>query len=355
MLSSDDTQPRSPFNKVEPPDDGPENNGPGCLVWGFLVLVIMGVAVLIIALSAFAGWSSGQRVAQGNGTATQSAVISDQLTRIPVDVSGGNQTLLGRRIEYLATLTPGVPGLDTIIQTATAVYLSGQPTPTALPSATLTAEPVVDSTAEPSAVSTGGSLDLAALYQEAQADISLQDWDGAISTLDTIMAADSTFQADSVRSMMLESLTSKAYILFRSSNDTSGLAEANLLTDRARQFGDVKDLDYESLIASQYLDAVNSIGIDYGTAIQKLNVVYAQVPGYKNVKQLLYGQYIAYADALVAGGDSCQAAVQYQNGLNILNDPGISAKMTAAQTACANPTPLLTPGASAIAPVGVGG
>ncbi len=354
MLSSDDTQPRSPF-RVEVPDDEPENNGPGCLVWGFIAAVIMGIAVLIIALSAFAGWSSGQRIAQTNGTATQSAVISDQMARIPQDIASGNTTLLGKRIDYLATLTPGVPGLDVIIQTATAVYVQAIPTATPQPSITPTTQAVIENTPEPQAVGTVSSIDLPALLQEAQTDVSLRDWDGAIQALDAILAADSTFEANTVRSLMLQSLTSKAYLLFRSGNDTTGLAEANLLTDRARQFGDIGDLAYESTIASQYLDAVNSIGIDYGTAIQRLTAVYSQLPNYKNVGQLLFSQYVGYGDALVAGSNNCQAASEYQTALTIINDVSVSAKLTAAQTACSNPTPLGTPGESTIAPVGVGG
>jgi hypothetical protein len=353
MLSTDDTQPRSPF-KVEAPDDEPENSGPGCLVWGLIGAVIMGIALLIIALSAFAGWSSGQRIAQTSGTATQSAIISDQMARIPQDVSSGNQTLLRKRIDYLATLTPGVPGLDVFIQTATAVYQQAIPTATPQPSITPTAQAIIESTPEPQAAGTTSSIDLPALLQEAQTDVTLQDWDGAISALDAILAADSTFEANTVRTLMLQSLTSKALILFRQPG-TAGLAEANLLTDRARQFGDIGDLSYESLIASQYLDAVNSIGIDYGTAIQRLNAVYSQAPSYKDVGQLLFSQYVGYGDALVAGGNNCQAASEYQTALTIINDASAAAKLTTAQTACSNPTPPGTPGESTIAPVGVGG
>ena len=42
-------------------------------------MMVIGFAGLIIALAGFAGWSSGQRIAQGNATATTSAVIIDQV------------------------------------------------------------------------------------------------------------------------------------------------------------------------------------------------------------------------------------------------------------------------------------
>jgi hypothetical protein len=357
MLSSDDTQPRKPFT-VQAPSEGyeePASSGPGCLVWGLIGTLIMGLAVLIIALSGFAGWSSGQRIAQSNGTATQSAVISDQLTHIPVDVSSNNQTLLGKRIEYLATLTPAVSGLDAIIQTATAVYLNGLPTATPPPTATPTAEAVVESTPAPEATSGAPALDLAALLQQAKSDASVQDWDNAIQTLDTIMATDETYETNTVRTLMLQALTSKARLLYRSRDDSAGLAEANFLTDRAKEFGDIGDLAYESYIAALYLDAVNAIGVDYGTAIQRLTAVYSQAPTYKKVGQLLFEQYVGYGDALAGSGNACLAVQEYQAALTIINDAAANTKLTAATAACTNPTPITAPGESTIAPVGVGG
>lgn len=349
MNSPEDTQPRSPF-RASPYDEQPVSGGPGCWVWGLIGLMISGLALLIITLSAFAGWSSGQRIAQGNATATQSAVISEQLTRIPFDVSSSNQTLLQKRLEYLVTLTPAVPGLDVVIQTATALYQTSLPTPTAPPTTAPTLQPTIAATAF-----AAGTLDLPSLLAEAQNDISLRDWDRAIDTLDVILAADSTFQTALVRDLILQALTAKALALYRSA-DASDLAEANLLSDRAKQFGDIGDLAYESYIASLYLDAVNTIGIDYATAIQRLQAVYDQAPAYKDVAVLLFNQYSAYGDALVIQGQVCLAFVQYQGALRFISDSGVAAKLTAAETACANPTPLLvTPGEGTIAPVGVGG
>lgn len=365
MASIDDTQPRSPF-KMPPPDvfpDEPEtSSGPGCLVWGLLGVVIAGVAVVIVGLSAFAGWSSGMRVSQTNATATQGAEINLQLGLLQQNIDSGNQVLLHARIEYLATLTPGVAGLDTYIATATALHQNSLPTAT--PEATLeptaeaTSEAQVEATADVVVVTEGanGGLDLAALLTEAQADMSLKDYTSAIETLDIILASDSSYQAETVRSLMLQSLSAKALLLFRS-EQTSDLAEANLLTDRARQFGDIGELSYESYIASLYLDAVNTIGIDYGTSIQRLQAVYAQAPGYKDVTQRLFNQYIGYGDALVAQGAQCQAVQAYQSALGLFQDGTVNAKMTGSQAACANPTPVLTPGigttpGQSIAPVG---
>src|SRR5262245_10529961 len=115
--SLEDTQPRPPYNPSQP-DYPPQSEpippveeisvGPGCLIWGVVGAVGLGFALMIVLLAGVAGWTSGQRVADTNATATRSADINDQLTRIPGDVASGNTVYLQARIEYLATLTPGV-------------------------------------------------------------------------------------------------------------------------------------------------------------------------------------------------------------------------------------------------------
>jgi hypothetical protein len=377
MTLHDDTQPRSPFKTPPhvpvvqlPPDEQedfePAPGGPGCLVWGILGVIAVGFAAFIMILAGVAGWSSGQRVAQTNATATQYAAINEQLNRIPGDVSTGNQVLLQKRIEYLATLTPGVPGLADIMQTATALYINNQPT--AAPTATATLEPTETvvvpaetSEAQPTApLSANGALDLNALLTDAQNAIAVRDWDTAIESLDIILSADSTFEANTVRSLMSQALNTKAHDLLLSP-DLADLAEGVVLTDRAKEFGDISDISYESFIASQYLDGIAAIGINYPLAIQKLAAVYNTVPTYRDVGQQLFSQYVGYGDAWVAQGEFCPAAAQYQAAVGLFNDAGASAKLTNAQTMCSQATPVgappgstAVPGSQPIAPVGVG-
>lgn len=368
MSQPDDTQPRSPFRNapqptpmLEPPplDDEPMSGGPGCLLFGLVGMVILGLSGLIIALSAFAGWSSGTRIAQTSATATQYAAIQEQVGLIPADVSSGNQFMLNKRLEYLATLTPGVPGLADFQSTATAVYINNLPTATPTPSPTATTPavtPTVQATIDTSVHATPGlALDLPALLTEAQQDVSLSDWDSAIETLDIILAADGTFESGTVRTLMLQALKTKALGLFRSS-DPSNLAEAVRLTDRAREFGDIGELDYESYIATLYLDAMNTVGIDYGTSIRTLQALYNLNPTYMDVGQLLFQQYVGYGDAWAAGNEFCPAIGPYQSALTMFNDASVSAKLTNAQTMCAQATPLggatPLPGTPQIAPIG---
>lgn len=372
MSSVDDTQPR--FPKVEPPfiqppdeDEDLQAGGPGCLIWGVVGVLAAGFAVLIVVLAGAAGWTSGQRIAGDNATATQNAEIRAQLERIPDDINSGNLVLLEARLQYLATLTPGVTGVPELALTATALYDGAQVTPTATATATIT--PAADATTPPPpqaenepTISAVG-FDLATLLEEARSAVALGQWQNAIDLLDAIIAIDSTYESATVRGLMLDALSRRALGLFRTGES---LAEAVLLTDRAKEFGLPTDseLHFEQYVATLYLNASSAIGTNYSTAIRALNELLSVAPNYRNgeVRRLLFNQYVAYGDAYVAEGNHCAAVPQYQNALNLFNDVAVTAKRSAAETTCAQGTPVVPvdpadPNATPqpIAPIGVPG
>ena len=364
MSTSDDTQPRSPFDTpphgqppVLPPDD--ESSGPGCLLWGIVGAVGLGFALLIVVLAGAAGWTSGQRQAQDFATATQVAEIQDQLNRIPGDIANGNAVLLAARLDFLATQTPGVAGLPELMETATAVYLGALPTatipPTATPEATL-ATPVETAVFEPQIEDTNGGYDLADLLEQARTALRLGQYAEAVDLLKVIEAVDATYERATVRGMILEALSTQALRIFRGGGN---LAEGILLTDEAEQYGLSPDSEllYERYVAALYLDAKSKIGTSYPAAIQALSAAYSTAPNYRNgeLRRLLFDQYVAYGDAWVAEGNHCAAVSQYQNALNVLNDGGVSAKRSTAETLCqqGTPIPLESGDGQQIAPVGV--
>ncbi|MCB9454067.1 MAG: tetratricopeptide repeat protein [Anaerolineaceae bacterium] len=363
MPSPEETQPRSPFKvSVSSPERKPEPaSGPGCLLWGIMAVFVVGLAVLIVGLSGVAGWTSGLQVIHQEGTATLNAAINTQLGLIPGDVASGNTALLQARLQYLATLTPAVPGVAEYAATATALYIEHLPTITPTPSPTQPL-PEITNTPEPVA-NTGGvssnALDLPGLLNEAQSAMAVRDWDAAISTLDVILSADRTFESGTVRGLMSQALNAKALQLFRAGN----LAQAIIVTGRAEDFGDIGDLSYERYVAELYLDAINTIGTGYPTAIRSLLQIYNVNPNYLDTTQLLFNQYVAYGDAWAAQTEYCPAAEQYSNALDILSDGGVRAKRDNARTLCdqatltPDPNSLFTPDPNVptIAPIGVPG
>lgn len=376
MSSPEDTKPRSPFEDVpipgqgrmiEPPrddDDLPPDSGPGCLLYGLIGTGGLAFALVIVLLAGAAGWTSGQRSAQQSIAATQDALVNEQLNFIPGDVASGNTILLDARVKYLATL--GIPNIEELQATATALYFRVQPTitPTPEPSSTVTPTPTNEpATSAPLVIPTqeraGGGFDPAPVLEQAQTAIAQAQYADAIELLDTVIRIDPSYQTSTVRSLMLQALSTRALRLFRSGEN---LAEAVLLTDRAKEFGLSGDseLHYEQYIATLYLTASSAVGTNYPAAISALSEIYRQTPNYADVSQLLFRQYIGYGDALVAGGGYCAAVGQYQNALNMFADGATSAKRDNARRICDEGTPTpegFDPGAQPdgqppIAPVG---
>lgn len=386
-LSPDDTQPRRPANfpapaptppsapQAMPPQgqasyayaypaqtpphlispDGLEDEGssPGCLLWGFVALFCLALAVGIVGVAAFAGWSDGLRVGQANATATRANDIAAQCERIPQDFAAGSLSLAARRLENLQQVTPAVPCVALFAPTATALYLQSQATPTLAASATPSPSPTPAAALEqtpsnpaetPLATSTStGRFDLNALLQEAQTQIGAGQYREAVDTLSAISAVDPNFQKASVDQLMYQALTTEARTLFRSGRN---LAEAVLLTNRAEEYGDVGDLNYERFIASLYLEAQAYRGTNYPLAIRLLNrIIYEQnLPNYMGgaVMTQLFESYVGYGD-LLAIGDPCNAVGQYTSALQLRQAPDVQGKRSAAESACAGVVPTTDP------------
>ncbi len=365
-----DTQPRSPF-KGEPinltpdlrPDEERGGRGGSCLLTGLIVGMLLFVAVVIVALAAAAGWTSGQREASVGATATQNAAIGEQLQHIPDDVSSGNVVLLDARIRWLATQTPGVPGVGDLVMTATALYLNTLPTATPIASPTPAATEAATAAQDNIAITpeSSGGYDLASLLAQAQTAMASSQWENAIELLDVIMGTDATFQTQTVRGLMSQALNSYAKELYNNNQP----AQANTIVDRAEEFGPLAEgLAYERYAAELFLTARAGVGTGNPRAISALQELINQGSGgryYSQALQLLYTAYVAQGDATYGQGDACSAAMQYQRAVNLLPSGAANGKLVTAQNACANATPTTDPNLvlspePGVAPVGqVGG
>jgi tetratricopeptide (TPR) repeat protein len=368
----EDTRPQPPVVDGRPMQPGEvydgdaPSGGMGCGVMALIGTLLALVAVLIVGLATYAGWTSGQREAFILATATQVNRISEQLAFIPQDVASGNTVLLNVRLQFLATLTPGVPEVEAYSATATALYLSQLPT--AAPTATATPPPQIETPTppeEPLPTATSGGFDLAALLQRAQTAVDSGQWSEAIDLLEAINGIDPTYEAATVRRLLSQALNRYAAELYNTyrPGEAGRLAEAIVLTDRAEQIGPLEGgLAYERNAAQLYLDARRLIGFDAFQAIRALERLSSLGPGryYDEARQELFNQWVALGDAQTQINEHCPAAQYYQSALNILSSGSVAAKRNNANTLCSQATPVPLPGTifpttegGEIAPIGV--
>lgn len=352
----DDTQPNAPvappmdegFDPRAPminPLDEPESSGPGCMVWGCLGVGSALFAVFIVVLAGYAGWTSGQREANGNATATRSADISQQLGRIPGDLTNGNLQLADIRLRYLMTMTPGVPGLPELATTATQAYLDSLPTATPTPTLTPTPE---EATAEPQSIeitpSGRGQYDLAALMQDAQTAVNTGQYEEAWELLDVILAVDESYERQKVRELLTVALNGRARALFNSSSPARGIIWAT----RAETYGVIQgEIQFELQAALLYQNAQAAVGLNPSQSIPAIQRVLDLGPGryYEQAQTLMYQAYVSYGDALANDPNAgfCPAVPQYEAALRVQQGGPAVAKRDNARTMCAQATPTPTP------------
>lgn len=356
ILPDDDIETGAPYAEFDEPAAGP-----GCGMQTIVLLLLLAFALAIVALAGAAGWTTGQREANVYATATRSAAIAEQLAYIPGDISSGNTVLLDTRIRFLATLTPGVPGLAEIAATATALYNAVQPTltPAVPPELELTPTPEMTATEAPlPATTTAGGYDLPALLQEAQGYFNTARYGDAGELLDVISAIDPQYEAATVRALLTDSLNAQARAYYQASQPAAG----NQIVSRIEALGLPlgEGLAYERDVALIYLNAKSSIGVNFPRAISALQTLigFGQGRYYAEATQLLLQQLIAYGDALAFDPNAgpCAAVPIYQQALNVSGSAEASAKLNTARTLCEaqplTPDPALgEPGA----PLGVPG
>ena len=288
--------------------------GIGCLLWGFIALLCLLVAGVIVVGASFAGWNSGVATARANATGTAQLEFQLQCQLIPQNLAEGKLQLAQRRLEELRKQGSPPACLDVLAPTATAVFLLSLPSPSPLPTATshpvqLTAAPTNAPTV--GTVSSAGLIDydLDALMAEAQSALDLQDYPSAIDTLEAIISIDANFNRDLVRRLYLEALTAQALVLFRSGK----LSEAIVLTDRAEEYGSIEDLYHERFIALEYLDGLRYKVTNPAEAVRKFRRIYYEfgVQEYVNgpMANELQEALQNYADALVSARRSLPGAI----------------------------------------------
>lgn len=292
-----------------------------CLLWAVLVFFCLLAALAVVVIAAYAGWTSGVQDARAKATGTADAELQGQCDLLGQNLAQGSLDLARSRMEWLRRLMPVPSCLLTLAPTATAAHLQAQPSAT--PAPPQTAVPVMTETLPAQVAELPTSevsievvweYDLGALLAEAREDLAVRDFTAAIHTLEAIASIDEDFQRERVRGMLLDALTAQALALYRSFK----LSEAIVLTERAEVYGDIGELNYERYIADTFLIGQRSKTTNPAEAVRRFSeIVYQHNPNYMNgqVQGELQDALRYYADALLLGGEACQALEQYAAAL----------------------------------------
>ena len=202
----DDTQPRQP---LQVQDQQPSEQEPQPPVvkkpsrWKSILIGIVGFLVLI-GLGGFGGYSAGIGARQNAANAILSEQLSKQFTFALVDIEFGRYENARQRLEFIIQSDPSFPGAQEKLTEV--LVLSNVPTPTAAPTATATPD---FSGAE-------------SAFARAQELIRAQDWNGALTALDTIRKLDPNYKAAQVDGMYYFALRNKGHDLITKEGNLEG-------------------------------------------------------------------------------------------------------------------------------------
>ncbi|MGD8403004.1 MAG: hypothetical protein PVJ21_05050 [Anaerolineales bacterium] len=253
------------------------------------------IVLLIIGLGIFGGYRSGLgiRVRAQDQLVTQQ--LSDQFSRALVDIQFENYNAAKQRLEYIIGIDPSFPGaMDKLTEVMVLSTI-----PTATPVVSPTPELIVDDT------------NYEALLAQANQLVDAQQWQNALTVLDTLRAKDATFHAVEVDGMYYFALRNLGVDMIQAGNLEGGIYElslaerfapldnvAHILRDNARFYitaASFWELDWK--LSSEYFAQLNGSGIWDGTMTASERYRIAT---------------ISYANELFADGKFCEAYEQFQ-------------------------------------------
>lgn len=305
------------------------------------------ILILLIgaAIGVYLGYRAGlqDRIDAQNqqriGTATQQFALG------VADLEAGHYEMARKRFEYVISLDPGFPGVAEKL--AEAMLLMAQaltPTPEPLP----TLEPTQDFRNEEQ------------LFAEIIQNLADQNWELAIANIEKLRNLNLEYRAVDVDGMYYTALRFNG--IHKILNE--GQLEVGIyyltLSERFAPL-DMDASNYRAW-ARQYITAASFWGVDWAQVVSYFADIYPALPNLRDASGMTATERfriasIKYGDYLITQEQYCEAQIQYQNALNLYNDPAIQPTAVAAGEWCANPpgqeeptaetptpTPTVTPG-----------
>lgn len=307
-----DTQPRQPLEaeNPEPAEKEPESSPVKKRSrWKSILTGALGF-ILLIGLGGFGGYNSGV----GARVNAEEAILVQQLTEqysyALVDIEFGRYENARQRLEFIIQKDPNFPGAQEKLTEV--LVLSSIPTPTPAPTATATPD---FSGAENA-------------FLRAQELIRAQDWNGALTALDTIRKLDPNYKAAQVDGMYYFALRNKGYDLITKEGNLEGGIYFLTLAER---FGPL-DNNAKGLRdgARAYMTGASFWELDWEQAAANFETVAAGWPSMWDGTMTAAQRYLyastRFADELFAAQYYCEAYDQYTaaSAVGILDETALS-------------------------------
>jgi hypothetical protein len=287
------------------------------------VLIVVGLglfAVLVLTVATFTGVSAGrQRASQSTGEMLARAA-QEQFDLGVEDLLATRYELARQRFEYVLQINPDFPGAAELLGRA----LAALQLPTPMPSPTgppPTPTPTLDVSS------------LQALFDQAQSALAQGGWSTALEALITLRGRDITYRAGEIDSMMSQALRSLGVDEILRGLHEQGIYHLNL----AERFA---ALDGTSVAwrnsAAFYTWANSYFGLDWAESARLFGQI-CSAQTWDACRKYARSA-LEYGHLLLATGDPCGAAYQYDQSLRTFANSALEPTSSYAVNLCLTAT-----------------
>ncbi len=277
------------------------------LKWGGIFLAFLA----LIGFAAILGYQQGITLRTQAEANQVVQVVDEQYDLALLDIDAGRYEIALQRLEYVAEIYPGYPGLtDNLAKVL--IVLNTTATPTIAPS------PTMEPTALPENVTTH-----TVLFAQAEEHIANQSWDLAISTLEQLRKENPDYRSIAVDGMLYISLRQRGIQKISIGNLEGGIYDLTL----AEMFG-VLDTEANGWRnwASLYITGASFWDVDWGQAVFYFEQVAPMTPNLHDgsgwtASQRYLEALLNYANYWEEQGKWCQAEEQYKLAYAYTEDP----------------------------------
>lgn len=289
------------------PPPAPAKRG-GKRSWIWMTLLGLLALLVVAGVSAWSGYNSGIALRTG-AESTQVAAQLDQQFQLGLqDIAENNYDRARQRFEYVIKQNPSYPGVTEKLAEVL-LELNTTATPTVAPTPTLTPTP--------------DTRDVEELFSQGQQYLANSQWTETIDTLLTLRKRDPNFHAVDVDGMLYLALRNRGKDKIGKEADLEG---GIYDLHQAARFGPLDSEAQGYLTWSElYITGASFWDINWEQALNYFSQVAPALPNLRDGSGLTASEryriaLIKYGDTLI-DKDPCAAMSQYEQALNMAQDP----------------------------------
>ncbi len=177
-------------------------------------------------------------------------------------------------------------------------------------------------------------------WDALQEAVSQQDWALVVQRAEQIAALDPEYRRQEREEILFEAY----YNLGQQAVEQNRMEEAVAYFDRALALQpNNPQASLAQSMAKLYIDGVRYSGSDWAAAVDRLSMLYALDPDYRDVRERLHEAYLAYGQQLAGREDWCLAALQYSRANELLPSQATNALAQEAAERCGTPPTMVAP------------